>query len=102
MLVLQEVEGAQVVEADDMVVVLVGQHDGLQSDDALPEHLLPEVRPGVNDHVAALVRQQQRGAQPLVTGVGGGAHFAVAADSGYALRGASAEECCLQLGKFLG
>jgi hypothetical protein len=70
----------------------VGQHYSVEALDARPEHLLPEVGPGVNDHVSAFVRDKQRTPKPLVTWVIGGANFTVASNNGDALGGAGAEE----------
>ncbi len=56
--VLHKDIGPNIVQSNDMVVVLVGEHNSIEAFDACPQHLLPEVGPDVNDYVAAFVRHE--------------------------------------------
>ncbi len=83
-----EVEGTQVVEAEDVVGVGVGEQHGVDAFDLGVEGLLTEVRPGVNDDDAFAVANDDGGAQTAVARVRGPADFAVAPDGGNADTGA--------------
>ena len=82
-----------------MVLVLMGEQHGIELLDAGPQHLLPEIRTGV-DHerplplwsVGAIDLEQGARAEALVPGILGRADPAVTRDDGHPLRGAGAEK----------
>lgn len=85
-------EGAQVVDAAHVVVVLVREQHGIGAHGTgQAQHLLAEVGAAVDEDSAALGGFYQcRGAQPLVARVGAGAYGAVAAYDGNAATCAAA------------
>ena len=88
-LLLLEDEGAQVVEAADMVLMLMGDEHGVQLGDVLTQHLLAEVRTSINDDRPLLGLNQDGGAEALVAWVLRLAHGTGTSNDGYALRGSS-------------
>ena len=90
--VLGKVKGADVVHAGDVVHVLVGQQHKIEVLHLFTQHLLPEVRAGVNDKPFARKIHQHGGAQPFVTRVCGFTDVAVAGDYRYALGGSGAQK----------
>ena len=89
---LLEIEGADVVEAEDVIGVAVGEENGVETLEAGAEGLVAEVGRGVDDHVAAGVRKKDGGAGAFVARIGGAADGAFAADGGHAHGGAGAED----------
>ena len=55
---LANVEGANIVEAEDVVGVAVGEEDGVEAIEADAEGLLAKVGRGVDDDVLAVARKQ--------------------------------------------
>ena len=88
---LAHVEGTDVVEAEDVVGVGVGEDQSVEALEAGAKGLEAEVGRGVNDHVAAGMREQDGGAGAVVAWVGGAANAALAAKRGNAHRSAGAE-----------
>ena len=91
----QQVEGARVVQASGVVLVVVGEQDGIQVPDPCAQHLIAEIGAGVHQDRQSAVFHQGGGAQAFVTRVGGAADRAFAADHRYALGGP-----CTQEGQF--
>jgi hypothetical protein len=89
---LAVVEGAEVVEAEDVVGVGVGIEDGVEIGYSGAEGLGAEVRGGVDDDVFAGEVEPNGGAEAVIAGVGGGADVAIAANGGDADAGAGTED----------
>jgi len=82
-------EGAEVVEAHDVVGVTVGVEDGVDATDVFPDGLGVEVRAGVDEDDVAVVGEADGGPGATITlvavgGDGGGADRAVTAERGHA------------------
>jgi len=88
---LANVEGANVVEALDVIGVAVGEQNGFQAIKARGEGLGTEVGGGVNDDVLAIAGEKDGGTQALVVRIGGLANGTVAADGGDSHGSAGAE-----------
>ena len=88
----------KIVEAKNVVGVAMRKNDAVQAIDARAESLGAEIRGGVDDHILAVVREQQRRAKTLVPGIAGIADRAVAAERGDAHGGAGTEDREAQLG----
>ncbi len=89
---LEDVEGADVVEAEDVIGVGVGEEDGVDAADVVAEDLGAEVGGGVDEDVAAFVLDQDGRAEAVVVRIGGVADGAGAADGGDAGAGAGAQD----------
>ena len=76
------VEGAHVVEAQDVVGVGVGVEDGVDAGDAGAQGLGAEIGRGVDEDILAGVLHQHGGAEAVIARIGGGAGGAAAADGG--------------------
>src|SRR5438128_7886145 len=63
---LTHVEGADVVEPEDVVSVGMCEQDGVEALHADAKRLLAEIRRRVNDHVLAIARQKQGRTEPIV------------------------------------
>ncbi len=92
-----EAEGAEVVEAHDVVGVAVGVEDGIDVADVFADGLGVEVGAGVDEDGVVVVGEADGGPGAAVARVaagrdGGGADRAVAAERGHAHRGAAAEK----------
>jgi hypothetical protein len=57
---LADIEGANVVEAEDVVGVAVSEENGVEAFEAGTEGLLTEVRSGVDDDVLVEARDEER------------------------------------------
>ena len=78
---LDPVETADVVQAKDVIGVAVREEDGVDAFDSGGQHLLPEVRRGVDhDRGAARHVDVDGRPQPLVARIRRSAHLAGAAD----------------------
>ena len=75
-----------------MIGVVVGVDDGVELADAGGEELLAQVRRGVDEDTAAVVLDQDGGAQAPVSRVVGIAGAPVVADERHAARAAAAED----------
>ena len=82
----------QVIEAEQVVGVVVREQDGVNHRDLLAEQLQPQLRRRVDEDVALGQADQDGAAVALVARVGGLAHGTVAADHGHADRRAGAQE----------
>jgi len=89
---LADVEGANVVEALDVIGVAVGEKNGFEAIEARGKSLGAEVGGGVNDDVLAVAGEEDGGTQALVVRVGGLANGTVAADSGDSHGGTGTED----------
>ncbi len=76
------VEGADVVEAEDVVGVGVGVKDGVDAGDVGAQGLGAEIGRGVDQDIFAGVLHQDGGAEAVIARIGGGAGGAGAADGG--------------------
>jgi len=85
---LADVEGANVVKAEDVIGVAVSEEDGFEAIEAGGEGLGAEVGSGVNDDVLGIAEEKDGGTEALVVRIGGVANGAVAADCWNAHRGA--------------
>ena len=91
-----EGEWAKVVDAPDVVVVFVGDEDGIQRLRHLDaEHLLAEVRSAVNEKPCVSHLEECRGTQATVARVATGADFALASDLRHSDACACSEESYL-------
>ena len=77
----------------------MGEEHGIELLDPGPQHLLPEIRTGVDDKrplplrgMGAIHLEQGARSEALVPRIVGRAHPAVTRDDGHPLRGAGAEE----------
>lgn len=86
---LEIVERAHVVETAGVVFMVVGQEDGIEVADVFAEHLLPEIRPGIDQECLSFILDQGRAPQPLVSRIFRRTHFALASDHRNALRSPS-------------
>src|SRR5208282_1078570 len=77
---LADVEGANVVEALDVIGVAVGEKNGSEAIEARGEGLGAKIGGGVNDDVLGIAGEEDGGAQALVVRVGGLADGTMAAD----------------------
>ena len=66
---LHEVEGANIVEAEDVVGVGVGVEDGVEAVDLVAEGLIAEIGRGVNEDALVAEAQEDRGAEAFVARV---------------------------------
>ena len=82
----QQVEGAYVIQSARMVLVAVGQQDGIQVAHILAQHLLTEIRSGIDQDGQALVFYQGAGTQAFVAAVSGAANLTLAANHRDTLR----------------
>src|SRR5205085_7462505 len=85
-----EVQGAYVVEAEDVVGVAVRYENGVEALDVLTEGLLSKIGRRVDEHHLAFVLDEHGDAQALVARVVRRARLALAADGGHAGRSARA------------
>jgi len=72
-------EGAQIVEAHDVVGVAVGIQNGIDAANSFAHGLSVKVRAGVNQDRVAIVGDADGGPSAAVVGIGGGADGTVAA-----------------------
>lgn len=91
-----KVKRANIVEADDVVVVFVREQNAGDVVCASAQHLLAQVGAGVYKYKGVVGSEQGSRAQAVVARVRGLAHLAVAPDDGDALRSAGAEKCEFQ------
>ena len=81
---LAEVEGANVVESQDVVGVAVGIDDGVQAFQAVAQSLKAEVGGSVDDHVMVRAREQHGRPGAVVVGILRTANAAMATQAGNA------------------
>ena len=91
--VVHEVERPHVVQPARVVLVFVGQQDGIYAAHARAEHLGTEVRARVDDQPFAPGLDHRRGPQAVVARVFRPAYRAAAPDNRHPLRGSCAQEC---------
>ena len=93
------VQRADIVQAARMVPVVVGEENRVQMADTFPEHLLAEIRAGIDQDRPSGKFYEDGAAQAIVPRVLRPAHCAGAADDGYALRRPGAQKCqpCLHI-----
>lgn len=63
-----------------MVPVLMGKQNGIKPGDLCPQHLLPEVRPGIDHQYLPVRFYQDGGTKALVPGIIRSAAIAAAGD----------------------
>src|SRR6266699_2505996 len=88
---LANVVGTNVVEAENMVGMAVGEQDGVEALEPGAHSLLAKVGGGVDDHIVTVPRQQKGGAEPLVVQIGRAANTTGAAKRRHAHGSAGAE-----------
>jgi hypothetical protein len=76
---LFEIVGAHIVQAYNMVIVLVGHHNGIEVLDTCSQHLLPEIGATINGYRSIAQAQVSSSTQPFITGIRGLAHFTITA-----------------------
>ena len=91
-LLLQQVEGAHVIQSSGVVLVIMGEQYGIQMAYVGAQHLVAEVRTRVHEYVQSVAVYQRRGPQPLVARVGRSADGAAAAYHRHSLGGAGTQE----------
>jgi hypothetical protein len=90
---LQRVVAAQLVEAEDVVGVAVGEEHRIHADETEPQRLRPQVRRRIHQHRQPIVEpQRDRRAPACVAGVGRQADAARAADHGHSHGRAGAQK----------
>jgi hypothetical protein len=85
-------EEPQIVEAKNVVGVLVREEDGVDEADALAEKLLPQVGGSVDEEVAAWQADERRAAGAFIARIVAGADIAGATDRGDTDTGSRAEQ----------
>ena len=79
------VEGSDIIQTSCMVLVIVSQQYGVNTDDAFTQHLISEVRSCIDKYPESHMFDQDTGSESFVTGVGAKTHIAAASYHGYAL-----------------
>lgn len=88
LLVLYIVEGADIIDATNMIAVGMGDKNSIKMRDMLAEHLLAEVGTDINENIVAAVGfDKGRSAQMPIMPVVRGANRALTSNYGYPLRG---------------
>ena len=82
---LQEVERTNVIHPCQMVLVFMGIHHGIQRRHLFPQHLMAEIRSGINHHGLPTNLHPQRTSQSFVTRVFRLTHGARAPNDGNSL-----------------
>ena len=91
-----EGKGPEVVDAPDMVIMLVGDEHSIKRFRHLDtEHLLTEVRTAIEQKSCVALLEKRRSTQAAVARVAAGANFALATYLRYADACACSEECNL-------
>ena len=94
---LQHVEAAHIVHAEDVIGVAVGEENGVDAADPVRQRLLAQVGAGIDEQRRAVVGlDEDRGPEPAIARVGRPAGAAVAADHRHAARRSGAEKRDLQ------
>ena len=91
-IVAMPAEGADFIEARDVIDVLVGVEDGVDGSDVLPERLFVKVGAGVDEETPPRALNQGGAAETAVMGVIRGASRAWTADDRHADRGGGAQK----------
>ena len=74
----QIVERPDIIQASGMVLMVVGQKDGIEMPYPCPQHLVSEIRPGIHKYLQSSVFYECRRPQPLVSPVFRHTYFAAA------------------------
>jgi hypothetical protein len=93
----QKLECAEIIEAGDVIVMLVRVEHSFKMCDTVGKHLLAKIRARVYHDVILSVLDEDTDAQAFIAWVGGSAHFAPTANHRYSNRCASAKKCDLHL-----
>ena len=83
---LQKIKRPDIIQSGDMVPVLVCINDSIQTGDLLPQHLLPEIGPGIDHNGGCVILNQDRRPQPVVMGIIRPARVASTSDHRHPLR----------------
>lgn len=86
-------KGPNLVEADDVIDVIVGVEDVIDFGEPLSEGLFAEVRTGVYENFDLVCLEENGGAGSRVPWIGGSADFASATDDRNSHGGAGAKKC---------
>ena len=78
--VLEEIVSPDIIQACNMVFMGVGKDDSIQLPDVVSEHLVPEIRCGVDDQGGGRRLDEDAGAKSFVFFIGRSAHFTRAGD----------------------
>ena len=90
---LHEVEAPDIVDAEDVVGVAVGEDDRVDASNAVGQRLLAQIGSGIHQHRRAIVElHEDRRPQAAVARVGRLARAAVAADHRHAARRSGSEK----------
>ena len=81
------VEGADIVQAARMVLVLVREEDRIQVPDTLRQHLHPEIRSCIDEDLESIQLHESRCPEPFVPRVLRPAYRTLAGDDRHPLRG---------------
>ena len=93
-LMLNPVEGADVVDAADVVAMGVCQQNCVEMRDVVAEHLCAEIGAYIDEDVGTgAVGDESGGAEPFVAGVVGAADGTGTGYNGHSLRSTRSEEC---------
>src|ERR1700741_5390157 len=79
-----------------MIGVSVGKQNSVNALYIRAQGLRAEIRRGIDEHIAALVADQDRRPQPVITRIGGGADRAITSDGRHAHAGSAAQDGDLQ------
>jgi hypothetical protein len=85
-------KGANLVESNNVVDVIVRVEDVIDDGEFLPQRLLAEIGAGVDEKADFISLQMDGRTGAAITRIGRKAHRTVAADDGDAHRGAGAEK----------
>ena len=66
---LLEIDGSDVVEAEDMIRVTMSDEQGVDAPQTAPQSLLTKVSRDIDEYVLAVVLDQQSGTKALVAGI---------------------------------
>ena len=89
MSVHQEIKRADIVQATDMVLVMMGDENGVEMAHVFAKHLLTEIRTGINTYCGLFGLDENRSAQTLVARICRPANVTIATNYGNALRSAA-------------
>ncbi len=90
--IIDEVEGPHIIQTADMVLMLVGQQNGIKMPHATAQHLVTEIGPRVDHQSHAPRLDHGRSPQPPVPRIIGGTDLAPAPDDGHPLRSSGSQK----------
>jgi hypothetical protein len=72
----REIEGAYVIESNNMVIMFMGQENALEMADFGLQHLLSEIGPTIDDQIQIALADEGRRTESFIFLIGGMTHFA--------------------------